>query len=129
MRFGFVMGSFIGFVVGAVSAPMLYEHVNETTNFPLKDIIYGAIQPAEQNQWPKSTDALNALFEHQKWEATAQSTANKANVDECVTLQNNTFGCDITLKLAWLEKETQISATFQRFEDKWKIMEIQKNLP
>ncbi|WP_022709287.1 hypothetical protein [Pseudochrobactrum sp. AO18b] len=129
MRFGFFTGGLIGFVVGAISAPIIYEQVNVNGNFPLKDIIYGAIQPSDRTKWPNADDTLNALFEYQKWEVAAQSTANKASVDDCVTLQNNTFGCDITLKLAWLEKQTQISATFQLIEDKWKIINIQKNLP
>lgn len=129
MRFGFFTGGLIGFVVGAVSAPLIYEQVNANGKFPLKDILYGAIQPSDRTKWPNADETLNALFEHQNWEVAAQSNANTANVDDCVTLQNNTFGCDITLKLAWLEKETQISATFQLIEDKWKILNIQKNLP
>lgn len=125
----FFMSSTLGFIVGVVSAPLIYDHINEKSQFPLNDILYGAIQPRNVNQWPSSQEAMSALFEYQKWDRSALSSDDIAKVDECVSLENNTFGCDITLKLSWLDKDAAVSATLKRDTDTWQIVRIQKNLP
>ncbi len=127
MRNGFLLGLVCGVAIGAFVAPIVYKEIIDNSKFPIGDIIVGSLRPVEIEKWPSSTQALKAMQIHLQWPNTTDLSTSSANVDDCVTLSNGSFGCDITLNLAWSDKPSKVSARFQDNNGQWSVIDIQRN--